>query len=266
MEGELQGPVRSSGGERIRPTSSVELGALLDAGIERALERGTGIDAMTARIIALVLAPDPDSASARFALSGESEQAPRNDELRVEYLPTYLDPTTPAAVKELIDWLGTYLVDRDNGDMAPRFQPPGVPKLGNSLWRTQIKVEGRPFQLRVRADLPAHALEGLSDALAPLLKRYGEPFEAFLTLRDVEASSPQLEEAFLDCYRGTYVDRYDLIREVTDLTEIEQAVDHINQTFLGGEFVRLDGELLSQTVAHQFDIVEQGGALHVFDR
>lgn len=266
MEGELHTPTRRSTGERIRPTSSIELDALLDAGIERALEHGTGVDAMTARVIALVLAPDPESGLARFALSGESEQAPGNDELRDEYLPAYLDPTTPVVVKELVDWLGTYLVDRDNGHIAPRFQPPGVPKLGNSLWRTQIDLEGRPLQVRVRADLSGTGIEALSDALVPLLERYGEAFEAFLTLGDVEASSAQLEEAFLDSYRGTFVDQNDLIREVTDLTKIEQAVDHINQTLLGGEFVLLDHELLRQTVAHQFDIIDRGGRLHVFDR
>ncbi len=243
-----------------------DLTTLIEARLDRALQTGSAIDALTARMIAFFLATAPDSALARFAASGEQEHAPGNAELREEHLRLYHQPETTDEVTQLIDWLGTYLVDRDNAVPSIVSRPPGPPRLGNTLWQTGLEVDGRPVRLSVRADLPPHTLDTLADALALLIERYGDALLVFLSLSAVDASSPNLEESFLDCYRGSFGDVNELLRETTDLTPVERAVSHINETLVGGEFVFLDHDRLRAAVTQHFDVVARDGQLRVFER
>ena len=55
-----------------------------------------------------------DSALERFARSGDGDYL----ELREEYLELYADPMIPGHAKEWINWLGTYLVRRENDQPA----------------------------------------------------------------------------------------------------------------------------------------------------
>ena len=81
-------------------------------GLARAIAVHEEIDEATARCIAHVLgrAYGRDSALAGFGRTGEGSYL----SLRDEYLDLYGDEKADPIIKEMIDWLGTYLVRREN--------------------------------------------------------------------------------------------------------------------------------------------------------
>ncbi len=91
--------------------ASARFSEYITEGIARAMANKTEIDDGTARCIAHVLgrAHGRQSALAAFGRTGEGDYP----SLRDEYLTLYNAPTIAAHTKELIDWLGTYLVQRD---------------------------------------------------------------------------------------------------------------------------------------------------------
>lgn len=116
---------------------------LIQSGIERAQDHRSDIDETTARIIAMGLAPTVVSNLALYAQTGGRGPHTDNAALRAEYLPIYHDPETPDDIRELIDWLGTYLVHRENPQPSKVSQPEGPPLLRNLLWHTRLSTGER---------------------------------------------------------------------------------------------------------------------------
>lgn len=86
-------------------------------GIAAAKEAGSEITPEAAKAIAhglVRLLGRPNTALEHFSDTGDGDYL----KLREEYLELYADPTTPAPAKEWIDWLGTYLIQRDNASPA----------------------------------------------------------------------------------------------------------------------------------------------------
>lgn len=89
----------------------------IEAGIATAEGAGMEVTTDTAQYMAHGLARllgRQDSALERFARSGDGDYL----ELREEYLELYADPMIPGHAKEWINWLGTYLVRRENDQPA----------------------------------------------------------------------------------------------------------------------------------------------------
>lgn len=95
------------------PPSGGRTEARIAARIEDAALNGRDIDTETARRIARALSrtAEADSALASFAATGEEGTY---EQLRDEYLAIYNAENTPPELREWIDWLGTYLVRREN--------------------------------------------------------------------------------------------------------------------------------------------------------
>lgn len=112
-------------------------------GIAQATAERQEIDEGTARCIAHALgrAYGPGSALATFGRTGEGNYL----SLRDEYLDLYGDEQADAVTKEMIDWLGTYLVQRENTGSGRRFMNEHLPpKLDQLLVRTSVRIgDGR---------------------------------------------------------------------------------------------------------------------------
>lgn len=268
MESEHEHRDRTPERRRARgvPEGEADAWFLINAGIDQAHDYRRDIDEMTARIIAFNLAPSVVSNLALYAQTGGHGPHTDNAALRAEYLPIYNDPETPDDIRELIDWLGTHLVHRENPRPDGMSQPEGRPLLRNLLWRTSVPVGERTVDLYVRADAPVEVVKALPEQLAPLLEAIGDPLQAFLTLPDVDVTSPHLEESFAESYRGTFADRDEALHGLTELDEIEAAMRAIADNYAGGEYVQLDRDGLWQRLQDVFEIVAWGGNYYAFDK
>lgn len=232
--------------------------ALIDAGIALALERRTDIDQATARLLAYNLGHDEDSQLRAFG-RGEPRS---NADLRDEYLPIYNDPETPDEVKERIDWLGAYLVARDNRVPSPVRRPDGPAHLNGLLWQTRVA----DLAVSVRADLSTDEITALGETLQAHVARYGDAFAAFLTLPDIDASSDELEFSFTDSHLGSFSSQEEAMRAITELDDIERALQEIAQRYLGGEHAIVDMEALWEHLQDVYEVIEEGDAIHVFNK
>ncbi len=239
---------------------------LIDGGIEGAREDRTEIPLGTARSIAHVLgaALGRESHLAGFARNGEGHY----EQLRDEYIPLYGDSETPPEVKEWIDWLGTYLVERENIGSGHRYMDEHLPpSLDRLLVRTELFVQGKPYTVHVPASLDAGGIDRVTEELIQLSIRDDSALQAFLTLPDIGANTPQLIEAFHENYVGTYADADALLRELLELDEREAEIyDYANERGFFVETLTINEEWLLDQVRETYDIVELDGRFHVFQK
>lgn len=230
--------------------------------IEVARREGRDVDVMTARMCASLLQPSPDSALARFANTGEGNNA----SLRAEYLPIYHQPDAPEEVTEAIDWLGAHLVAVDNARPTLVKRPSGSPKLRNVLWQTDITVDQAQLQVSVRADTPVDAVETLGERLAPLIAQDPVPWRLFLALPDVDAASEHLVEAYEASYHGAFETEKQLLDAFTDAPQIRDVLDGVRDRFIGGHWVEFDDAGLLEELREHKDVIFHEGRFHVFDQ
>lgn len=237
-------------------------------GIAGAGERHEEIDVLTARSIAHVLgrAFGRASALADFGRTGEGSY----ETLRDEYLALYTDETTPAEIKEWINWFGTFLVQRDGTGSGRRFMNEHFPpKLQQLLVRTEVRVRGKKFTVHLPATLDRREIDGTGEELANLdldLDR-DEALQAFLSLPDVNANTPMLLEAFHEAFAGTYADHEAALRALSPLAEWENdladwRIDHGITT----EALEWNIAPLLSQLREVYDLVELNGWVHAFDK
>lgn len=231
---------------------------LLLHGIEQARASRRDVDDFTARTISMLLARTPDDALARFARDGEG----RNRELRAEYLPIYLDDGTTSDVRELISWLGAYLVHQENPEPLRNDRFTDVPLLHNLLWATEV---GEELTVYVPADTDPAIIDALPEKLAGLITAYGYPFQIFLGLNDVDATADNLGDTFNSSYRGTFDSPEAVVHNLIEVEEIMTAVRELSQLYPAAELLRFDEDALWNRVQEVWTVIEDGDQYHVFE-
>ncbi len=232
--------------------------------ITQALESGSEIDHDTARCIAHVLgrALGRHSALADFGRSGEGTYL----SLRDEYLDLYNAPDAPTSVKEWIDWLGTYLVARENTGSGRRFmnehQPP---KLDQLLVRTSIRVGDERYLVHIPASWHSGDEDGLLEILTDLRLPEDPALQAFLALPDVSVGVDDLMENFHEAFAGTYPNEEAALRALSPLEEWENNfADWCIDQGIDFDALEWNYEPLMARLRDIYDIVEQKGQLHAF--
>lgn len=233
-------------------------------GIAQALADQTEIDDGTARCIAHVLgrAHGRESALADFGRTGEGHYLT----LRDEYLDLYGDERANADAKELIDWLGTYLVQRENTGTGRQFMNEHLPpNLNRLLVRTGVTISGDRFIVNIPASWHSGDVDGLIETLTDLQLPEDKALQAFLALPGVSAGTKSIMESFHEAFAGTYPDEEAALRALSPLEDWENSladwcIDH------GVEHEALDWNLtpLFERLADVYNLVEQGGRLHAF--
>ena len=222
------------------------------------------IDLMTARLIAHTLSRSTGRTSALgdFGRVGEGDY----EALRDEYLPLYTDPTTPIAVREWIDWFGTYLIARDNLDPSMGHLDVGLPpKLERLLVRTDIKVEGEPFTVHVAANHPRADIDELESTLEDLGITGDEALQAFLTLPDVDALDPGLATSYTENHIGTFYRFEDAIDNLLEVDEwAKDITDYANERGFVIDGLTPDYDALTERAEDAYDLVEWKGKTHAF--
>ncbi|WP_375383998.1 hypothetical protein [uncultured Microbacterium sp.] len=237
---------------------------MISDGIAQATAEHTEVDDDTARCIAHVLgrAHGRESALADFGRTGDGQYL----NLRDEYLMLYTDERADAITKELIDWFGTYLVQRENTGTGRQFMNEHLPpKLDLLLVRTRVRVGGQHFVVNVPASWDSGEVDGLIELLSDLQLPEDHALQAFLSLPDVSVGTDDLMESFHEAFAGAFNSEEDALRALSPLEDWETSlVDWcIDQ---GLEYDALDWNYapLMARLRDIYDVVEREEVLYVF--
>lgn len=252
--------------ETDKPETSEALVETIEGGIDDSRERRGDITEYTARAIARVAANalgDEGRYLDAFARTGSGEYVLLSE----EYLEVYNDPTTPAQVRSWIDWLGTYLVMRDFPDTSRQYMGPSPDPDLSRLLIPQWPSFGDDRELiYVPATKTGDDIHELAIRLAALVEKHGDALRAFLRLRDVDASSPNLIESFEQTFCGTYLDMEDVVLNITEMSDWETELQHwaMERGIAGAVYI--DRAAIEEQTREVYDIVELEGRCHVFYR
>jgi hypothetical protein len=249
-----------------QPETAAALVEAIEAGIDAARERRADITEHTARAIARVTANalgDEGRTLDVFARTGSGSYAL----LCEEYLEVYRDPTTPAQVRNWIDWLGTYLVMRDFPDTSRQHMGAGPdPDLARLLIPQWPRFGEDRELIYVPATKTGDDVQELAAGLVTLIEKHGDALRAFLRLRDVDASSPNLIESFEQTFCGSFLDMEDVVLNVTEMADWETELQGwaMERGIAGAVYI--DRAAIEEQTREVYDIVELEGRCFVFHR
>jgi hypothetical protein len=252
--------------EADKPENGEALLDTIENGIEAARQRRDDITEHTARAIARALANALGYNGrdlGEFARTAAGSYAALSEEL----LQLRIDPATPPQVLAWIDWLGTYLVMRDFPDTSRQFMGSGPdPDLSRVLIPEWPTLGDNRQLIYVPATKAGDDIHELAAHLATLVDEHGDTLRAFLRLRDVDASSPNLIESFEQTFCGTFLDMDDVILNVTEMSDWETELQQwaMERGIAGAIYI--DRAAIEEQTCEVYDIVEQEGRFHVFYR
>jgi len=233
-------------------------------GIAEATAKQTEIDLPIARCIAHVLgrAYGRQSALAGFGRTGEGNYL----SLRDEYLDLYGSEQADPVVKEMIDWFGTYLVQRENTGSGRRFMNEHLPpKLDQLLVRTSVPVGEQRFVVNVPASWHSGHEDELIELLATLQLPEDEALQAFLSLPDVSVGTEDIMESFHEAFAGTYATEEAALRALSPLEDWENGLaDWCIDNGIEPEALEWNYDPLMARLRDIYDVVEGKEVLHVF--
>lgn len=234
------------------------------SGIEQARADSADIDLNTARCIAHVLgrAWGRNSALADFGRTGDGEYF----SLRDEYLEIYHDERADAATTEMVDWFGTYLVQREGTGSGRTFMNEHLPpRLDQLLVRTNLRVGGERFVVSVPASWHGGHEDELIEHLTSMQLSENKALQAYLSLPDVSAATPNLLETFQKTFVGTFETDEQALRALSPLEDWETSLaDWCIENGVDFESLEWQYAPLMERLRGVFDIVESEGQLYAF--
>ncbi|GAB3608374.1 hypothetical protein GCM10027414_04990 [Humibacter ginsengiterrae] len=246
--------------------ASQDFADTISSGISAALDQGREIDDQTARTIAHVLghAYGPESHLADFARMEPATY----ESLRDEYLALYNDEHATPRTKQMINWLGTYLVARENIGSGRRITNEyDAPDLGHLLVATPLVINGETYPVHIPGNCDSTAIDGLARTLTDLQLARDEGLQAFLTLPDVNAMSGDIMGSFNEAYIATFNTIEDAVDVLVEVDELKNEVDQFaSERGLVIDSYSPDYEALTERVRDAFDIVEWKGRVYAFAR
>jgi hypothetical protein len=235
-------------------------------GIAQAMAEHTEVDDLTARCIAHVLgrAYGRQSQLADFGRTGEGTYLG----LRDEYLDLYGSEQATAITKEIIDWFGTYLVQRENLGSGRTYMNEYLPpKLDRILVRTDVVVGGEQFTIHVPASLDTDELAGVCEELTTLQLDQDRALQAFLSLPDVDANTAMIMHSFEEAFIGTFLTIEDAVHALCEIDEWENEVNEFaaERGLFIDQYI-VDYEALRDRLSEIYDLVEWKNRVHVFTK
>lgn len=261
-----EAPMRKSPDWRRLEVAAGRFAGLITDGITQAQANHTEISMDTARCIAHVLgrAYGRESHLAEFGRTGEATYL----DLREEYLRLYNDDNAEPAVKELIDWFGTALIDQMGTAYSGRNPNENTPpKLDRILVRTTLTTSGRPATVHVPASFTAADMEQLIVRLEECDEFFGPAFRAFLTLPDVNAGAVDVLDNFQDNYVGSFNDIDEAVYALSPLEDWEIELGNwADDHGLPADAVELNAEYVIEQTRDAYDLIDVGGMIYAFNK
>lgn len=252
--------------ERERPDERA-IEDVIGDGIVEARNAGRHIDHLTARAIARSIAlalGERGLCMSAFASTGTGD---RHD-MEVEYLDLYHRLSTPGIVKQWIDLLARFLLDRDYPGSMDHVQTalPNAAEIVDYLVPEIVAIDGT----RILVHRSARHQRGENDPLPAIVTsfvtRYGVAARAYLTLTDVDAGGPRLSERFEDEFVAAFDDASKILPALSDYDAWVRELDEWAAAKGLPVAASLDQVALEALVRDVFDIVEVEGHWYAFAR
>lgn len=257
-------PQRETPDWRRLESALTRFGQLIRDGIAEAHAEQREIDQATARCIAHVLgrAYGRESALAGFGRTGEGHYL----SLRDEYLDLYGNEQADPTIKEMIDWLGTYLVQQEGTGSGRRFMNEHLPpKLDQLLVHTSIRIDDERFIVNIPADWHSGHEDELIELLTTLRLPDDEALQAFLSLPDVSVGTDDIMESFHASYIGTFASDQEAVHGLMEIDEWEKEVHDIAaERGLVIDGITPDYEALLERLREAYDLVDWKGRVYAF--
>ncbi len=146
-------------------------------------------------------------------------------DVREELLSIYNHPEVTADARLLVDWLGTYLIEKDGRGSGRRFMNEYLPpKLEQILVSDVVTVRDQHFTVHVPGTCGATGLAELAGTLTDLDLDKDEALQAFLSLHDVNALSGNIMESFESSFIGSYYSEEQVVRGLTPIEDWENSL------------------------------------------
>ena len=234
--------------------------AAIDRGIAEAKGSKTEVSSDTARTIAAYLSdanPTETPALQEFATNGVVNLPL----MRSEYLDIYSGQDCSIEVREWIAWLGTFLV-ADDMRREP-VEVDGHTGDNGHLTVIQPSPEGG-FSVHISTTDSPNSVDAAIAKSRELINYFGTAFQAYLTLANVYATDPKLEENFHEFYAASYPTMIRVIEDLTEVLEWESDLQEFAAERGIEGLVSLNRAGIERIVRYGWDIVEMGGQFHVF--
>jgi len=238
---------------------------IIGDGITDAEHGKTDINLSTARTIARAVANALGDAPAldRFAATGEGDRLL----IEREYLDLFENPTTPDIVRTWVNWLASFVFWNEHPEHPRPIAFPAIAaEIPRFLVRDTINVPDSPIEFYRPASSPEEERTATLGRINYQIEEYGSRLRAYLTLADVDATSPTLIEDLEANYIGVYRDVTEIISTLTDFDEWESDLEEwASERGLRG-MVALDVDEIEKMTRETWNIVELEGRCYVFSR
>lgn len=214
------------------PARAVDLANIIGDAFDEADASGGELTEWGARAIARSLADqynEPNPVLERFADTGESDL----EAISREAMPIYNQPSCSAWMKQQIDYLLTFLLDRARSTPA----------------------ESKDTSEQT---LSPQAIEGIN--------QHGDAFRAFLELPDINQNDPNLLDSFHEFFVGRFASIDHLLDSLTEIALWEREIDALADRHGIPGYISLDMEAIKAHVRDTWDIVSYRGALYAFEK
>lgn len=239
---------------------ALQLRAAMQTSVLQAHQRGRPLEADDAHIIAEFLAFAIDQPDSDLRVYGHRNGLDYPG-TRSELLEIASRPTLRLEMREIINWLATFLLYQQAPELQPD-PPPGGRWSSSIAYREELGLTAA-FQVRGTPGR-AEMAETFEDITAFVLDR-GVPALAYLRLPGVDAGAPELAQRFQECYVGSYRDLEAMFDTITEVREVDEDGKAGQPTFPCDQPPREQARL-GEGAGALWCAVDVGGQIHLFHR
>ncbi|KAB1658174.1 hypothetical protein [Pseudoclavibacter sp. CFCC 11306] len=98
-----------------------------------------------------------------------------------------------------------------------------------------------------------------------LIAKYGEPFEAFLTLDNLPTDPDELEPCFIDSYQGTYESEQAIADQILTALGWKQAITHVlSEQAIPEQALNWNYPIILRYIRDGYDVIHRGNTTYLF--
>ncbi len=239
---------------------ALQLRVAMQTSVLQAHQHGRPLEVDDAHIIAEFLSfaiDEPDSDLGIFGHRNGLDYPGTRSEL----LELASRPTLRLEMREIINWLATYLLYQQ----VPELQPDPPP---SGRWTTSIAYKeelGLTAAFQVRGSPSRAEMADTFEDITAFVLDHGVPALAYLRLPGVDAAQPDLVERFRERYVGSFRDLEAMFDTITEVREIDED-GKIGQPTLYRDQPPREQARLGEGAGALWCAVDVGGQIHVFHR
>ncbi|HTL42093.1 MAG TPA: hypothetical protein VL294_11530 [Pseudolysinimonas sp.] len=239
---------------------ALQLRVAMQTSVMQAHEHDRPLDADDAHVIAEFLSFAIDAPDSDLGVFGHRNGLDY-DGARRELLELAARPTLRLEMREIVNWLATYLLYQ----AVPELQPEPA---GDGRWRHSIAYKeelGLTAAFQVRGSPGRAELADVFDTITTFVLEHGVPALAYLRLPGVDAAAADLDVRFRERYVGSYRDLEAMFDTITEVREVDDD-GKVGQPIRYRDQPPREQARLGEGAGSLWCAVDVGSQIHVFHR